>query len=104
MLRAKSRLLIGYMFPQCGYVHDTGTGGNYRIVVYQKTCIEPLWESKSDYDIWSELAARLGFREEYTEGKTLEGWIKDAYQDSSLPEYISWEDFNKEGLFYGALP
>ena len=93
------------MFAEVGgYVHDSSTGTNHRTVVYQKKCIEPLWESRSDYDIYADLAGRLGFREEYTEGKTLEDWIKDAYEDSSLPEYISWEDFKKKGYFVVPLP
>ena len=87
------------MFAECGgYVHDTSTGANYRVVVYQKKCIEPLWESRSDYEIYADLAGRLGFGEEYTEGKTLEDWIKDAYEDSSLPEDISWGELQREGL------
>jgi len=82
-----------------GYVHDNSTGTNHRVIVYQKKCIEPLWESKSDYDIYSELAAKLGFRDDYTEGKTLEDWVKDAFVNSSLPEYISWEKFKEKGYF-----
>ena len=87
-----------------GYVHDSSTGTNHRMVVYQKKCIEPLWESRSDYDIYADLADRLGFRDEYTEGKTLDDWIKNAYEDSSLPEYISWDDFKRKGYFVVPMP
>ena len=34
---------------------------NHRILMYQQKCIEPLWESKPDYQIYCELAERLGF-------------------------------------------
>jgi anaerobic selenocysteine-containing dehydrogenase len=88
------------MFDEVGgYVYDNSTGTNHRLVVYQKKCLEPLWESRPDYDIYSALAERLGFKEDYTEGKTMEEWIKIAFQNSSLPEYISWEDFSRKGYF-----
>jgi len=72
---------------------------NFRIIVYQKKCIEPLWESKPDYWIYSELADRLGFREEYTEGNSMEEWIKKVFYNSSLPNYIAYEDFKRKGYF-----
>ncbi|MFC1861522.1 molybdopterin-dependent oxidoreductase, partial [Chloroflexota bacterium] len=87
-----------------GYSLHNNTSCNHRVVVYQKKCIEPLWESRSDYEIYADLAARLGFMEDYTEGKTAEDWIKDAYHDSSLPQYISWEDFKEKGYFVVPMP
>ena len=29
------------------------SGSNHRLILYQKKCIEPLWESRSDYDIYN---------------------------------------------------
>jgi len=87
-----------------GYGYDHSTGTNHRVVVYQKKCIDPLWESRPDYEIYTDLADRLGFKQDYTEGKTAEDWIKDAYDNSSLPEYISWEEFQKKGYFIAPLP
>ncbi|MEM2454889.1 MAG: molybdopterin-dependent oxidoreductase [Candidatus Bathyarchaeia archaeon] len=71
----------------------------WRIIVYQKKCIEPLWESKPDYWIYSELADRLGFKEKYTEGKTIEEWIMEVFYNSSLPNYTTWEEFKRKGYF-----
>ena len=50
------------------------------------------------------MAGPVIIREDYTEGKTLEDWIKDAYDNSSLPGYISWEDFKKKGYFVVPIP
>ncbi|GAH65533.1 unnamed protein product, partial [marine sediment metagenome] len=47
-----------------GYGPFTHGGVNRRIIVYQKKCIEPLWESRPDYAIFVDLAERLGFKEE----------------------------------------
>ena len=42
-------------------VAGLGQLANHRVIVYQKKCLEPLGQSKSDYDIFSTLADRLRF-------------------------------------------
>ena len=42
--------------------------GQYRILLHEKQCIEPLGESKSDYEIVCLIAEKLGLLKEYTEG------------------------------------
>ena len=75
------------------------SGANFRVIIYMKKCIEPLWESKSDYDIYCELSKRLGFHDRYTEGNTMEDWIRKVFDKSSLPEYVTFEEFKKKGYF-----
>ena len=75
------------------------TGNNFRVIIYQKKCIEPLWESKPDWDIYCELARRLGFLDDYTEGNTREDWIKKLFYSTSLPEHVTYEAFKKKGYF-----
>ncbi|MBN2060349.1 MAG: molybdopterin-dependent oxidoreductase [Deltaproteobacteria bacterium] len=92
-------------FGACGgYTTHAGCGSNNRVVVRQQKCIEPLWESKSDYQILSMIAERIGMGEEYTEGKTEIDWAKKFYEISDLPKYISWEEFDKKGYFLVPLP
>ncbi|OGA33194.1 MAG: hypothetical protein A3G80_12490 [Betaproteobacteria bacterium RIFCSPLOWO2_12_FULL_62_13b] len=73
------------------------TGCNYRVVVRMQKCIEPLWESKSDYRIFSLLAERLGFADEYTEGNSELDWARKFFEISDLPGQISWDEFNRKG-------
>jgi len=77
---------------------------NYRILVYQKKCIDPLYDSKSDYDIFTLLAEKLGFKEEFTDGNTEEDWIRKTYAKISLPNYISYEEFKEKGYFIVPFP
>ncbi len=77
---------------------------NYRVVVLQKKCIEPLYESKADYEIFSLLAERLGIKEEFTEGKSIEDWVKALFKVSDIAKYISWEEFEKKGYFVIPFP
>jgi molybdopterin guanine dinucleotide-containing S/N-oxide reductase-like protein len=87
-----------------GYTVHASSGCNNRVVVRQKKCIEPLWESKSDYDIFTLLAEKLGRKEEYTEGRTDLDWAKAFFELSDLPKHISWEEFDRKGYFLVPYP
>jgi len=87
-----------------GYTVHASSGCNFRIIVRQKKCIEPLWESRSDYTILAGIAERLGLREEYTEGKTEIDWARRYFELSDLPKHISWEAFDRKGYYIVNLP
>jgi len=87
-----------------GYTHHGSNACNRRVVIYQQKCLEPLYESKSDYRIFSELAERLGVKDEYTEGNSEEDWVEKVFYVSDLPKYISFEDFKKKGYFVVPVP
>jgi molybdopterin guanine dinucleotide-containing S/N-oxide reductase-like protein len=80
------------------------TRGQHRVVVLQQKCIEPLWDSRPDYEIYCELARRLGFLEEYTEGNSREDWIKKVFDKYSLPQFTTWKEFKKKGYFVAPNP
>lgn len=90
---------IGENASAGGYSIHGSNGNNFRIIVRQKKCIDPLWESKADYEIFTLLAERLGMKNEYTEGKTDLDWARKFYEISDLPKFISWEEFDKKGYF-----
>ena len=88
----------------CEWAAPGGYGANnigtaHRVMIFQHKCIEPLWESRPNYEIYAELADRLGFRDEFTEGNSMEDWIKKMFAISSLPEYVTYEDFKEKGYF-----
>lgn len=74
-----------------GYSNHSFTGNNYRVILYQQKCIEPVGESKSDYEIFTLLAERLGLGETYTEGKTVDDWMRRIYARSDMPKVMSYE-------------
>ena len=93
------------------WAHPSGYGThkfdqvNHRIIVLQKKCIEPLGESKSDYEIFRMLAQRLGFEEKYSEGGHTElDWVRRIFDASDLPGRISWEDFKEKGYYMVPVP
>jgi len=88
-------------FAGCGgYIPDSTCQVNHRVISMQKKCIEPLGESKSDYDIFALLSEKLGFHDLFTEGGLTElDWVKRLFEASDLPKHISWEDFFEKGYF-----
>ncbi len=58
--------------------------------------VDPIGESRLDYDIFVELAKRLGYEEQFTEGNTWEDWIKKMYDWSDMPKYMDFEDFKRK--------
>jgi molybdopterin guanine dinucleotide-containing S/N-oxide reductase-like protein len=81
-----------------GYTVHASSGCNYRYIVREQKCIEPLWESKSDYEIFALVAEKMGLRDQYTDGgKTDLDWAKGFFDISDLPKEISWEEFNRKG-------
>jgi molybdopterin guanine dinucleotide-containing S/N-oxide reductase-like protein len=88
-----------------GYIPHSSYGTNRRMIILQKKCIEPLGESKSDYEIFAMVAKRLGFYEKFTNGGTTEyDWCKRMWECTDLSKHISWEDFEKKGYFIVPLP
>jgi trimethylamine-N-oxide reductase (cytochrome c) len=78
---------------------------NHRLIVLEQKCIEPLGESKSDYEIFSLLADRLGVGDIYTEGGHSDlDWVKRMFHASDLPQRISWEDFAEKGYYLVPAP
>src|SRR5208283_5774051 len=69
----------------------------YRVIVRQKKCMEPLGESKSDYEILSLISERLGLKEKFTEGNTEDDWARLFYESSDMASILSWEEFEKKG-------
>jgi trimethylamine-N-oxide reductase (cytochrome c) len=88
-------------FAGClGYIPDSTCQVNHRVISMQKKCIEPLGESKSDYEIFALLAEKLGLYDVFTEGGMSElDWVKRMFDASDLPKHISWEDFFQKGYF-----
>lgn len=88
---------IGEWGEPGGQTKHGNSGCNFRVVVRMKKCIEPLWESKSDYQIFTLLSRRLGLEAEYTEGNSERDWARKFFEVSDLPKRVSWEEFERKG-------
>lgn len=87
-------------FANCGgYIPHSYNQCNHRVAVMQHKCIEPLGESKSDFQIFSELARRLGLGAPFSEGVSELDWCRRLFDATDLPKHISWKKFMKKGYF-----
>lgn len=97
---ALERFDISEVANCAGYIPHNQSVLNHRMVVMQHKAIEPLGESKSDYQIFSEILTRLGLGAFYTEGGCDDlGWCKRIFDSSDLPEAISWKEFLQKGYY-----
>jgi len=71
-------------------------GGNY--LLFSNQAVAPIPEVKNDYDIFCQVADRLGFSKEFSEGKNEEEWLKRFVEDSEIPDY---DEFRRSGIYFG---
>ncbi len=64
--------------------NDIENVGDYssKAIVAMKKVIDPLFEARNDYDIFADIAERLGAREAFTEGKNEMEWIRSFYAEA----------------------
>lgn len=74
-------------------------------LIYMSQLFDPLGSAKNDFDIFSMLAARLGFEEHFSEGKNTTEWLQQLWANASecaienefaLP---SFDTFSQIGVF-----
>ncbi len=90
---------IGEWSNTSGYAHHAQGQLNHRVIAIQHKCIEPLGESKSDYQIFWDITKRLGLGTYYSEGMTEFDWCKRVFESSDLPRHISWKKFLRKGYY-----
>ena len=59
--------------------NDIGWNENDSAMVAMRQAIEPYGKARSDYNIFSDLAARLGFFDQFTEGRGEMDWLRHMY-------------------------
>lgn len=90
---------IGEWSNAGGYGHHAYEMLNHRVITLQHKCIEPLGESKSDYQIFSDLLEKLDLGSVFTEGCGELDWCKRVFDGSDLPQKVSWKEFVKKGYY-----
>ncbi len=76
-----------------------GIACHYDTLFLEHKCIEPIGESKSDYEIVCMVAEKLGMLKEFTGGKSIEEWIKFGYETSGVADLVTWEKL-KENQYW----
>lgn len=81
--------------------NDVGGSGMDDYLFWMEKVIDPVGEARNDYEIFSELADRLGSGERFSEGRTADEWIEHIYQrfHSFHPEYPDLDELRSIGFF-----
>ncbi|WP_423922619.1 molybdopterin-dependent oxidoreductase [Candidatus Poriferisodalis sp.] len=74
-------------------------GGAETMLIAMAAVAEPVGESRDDYWIFAGLAERLGFGEQFTEGRTADEWIEVIYEihRAADPQAPTYEEFRAKG-------
>ncbi|MBI1773854.1 MAG: molybdopterin guanine dinucleotide-containing S/N-oxide reductase [Proteobacteria bacterium] len=87
---------------------DVGASSRDRFVLAMHQAIRPLGEARDDYDIFADLAERLGTKAAFTEGRSKREWIRSLYdraRQTALERNLPMPDFDtfwEEG--YAEIP
>ncbi|WP_272573939.1 DMSO/selenate family reductase complex A subunit [Providencia sp. PROV259] len=78
-----------------------GAASNMGYVIFASQAIEPRFESKTVYEMCTQIARRMGVEEKFTEGRTQEEWLRHLYEISreKLPELPDFETFQQQGIY-----
>ncbi len=93
------RIDIGEWANAGGYVHDSSAQLNHRVITIQHKCIEPLGESRSDFEIFYNITQRLGLGSYFAEASTELDWCRRMYEASDLKKVISWRKLLRKGYY-----
>ncbi|WP_182171466.1 DMSO/selenate family reductase complex A subunit [Flaviflexus equikiangi] len=95
--RYSDYILPGTSTAEESDIHPGSNGGPMAYGIISSQAIDPLYECKSIFDICTELADRLGTKDEFTGGKTREEWLEQMISESreaepALPSYEEWKE------------
>lgn len=105
-----SGMYADLILPACTQFETWGLEDGWKYgdeVILMPQILDPPYETKSDYAICSELAAKLGVYEAYTEGRSEKEWtewILEQYRNTRFPEIPSLEKLKKENTGVYAAP
>ena len=73
-------------------------------MIFMSKVIDPIGESKSDFEIFSGLAEKFGLIKDYTDNKTEEEWIRWIYDESNALQddnhrFPDFDAFKKKGWY-----
>jgi anaerobic dimethyl sulfoxide reductase subunit A len=98
------------VLPACTQLETWGVEDGWKYgneVFLMPKAVEPAGESKSDYAICSELAARLGIKDAFTEGRTERDWVDwalGAFRSARYPSLPTLAEFETSNAGVHVVP
>ena len=85
---------------------DFGAGKSDNALIPMPQLIPPAGQARIEYDIYADLAARLGTKEAFTEGKSSDDWLRDIWAATQIRAQESgitlpdWDSFIAGDVIY----
>lgn len=78
-----------------------GYHSNMEFTILASEAVTPLYNCRPIYDVLADLAERFGVRDEFTEGRTQQEWVKHTVDESrkDIPDLPDYEDLKEQGLW-----
>lgn len=78
-----------------------GNCGDMGYAIIGEKAIEPLFDTKTGYDMCTEIAKRLGIEDEFTQGRSQEEWRDWIFEQTreELPEFPTKKELQEMGVF-----
>ncbi|MBT3190128.1 MAG: molybdopterin-dependent oxidoreductase [Anaerolineae bacterium] len=105
-----SGLYADIILPVCSQFETWGLEDGWKYgdeLILMPKLVEPLSETKSDYQICAELAEKLGIGEEYTQGRDDRDWIEwaiEAYREARFPDVPAFDEFADSNMGVYSVP
>ncbi len=83
--------------------NDIGSSSKDRFLLVMEKLVEPLGEARNDFDIFADLAGRMGVREAFTESRSEMEWLRHIYEEAReksaemMVDYPGFDDFWERG-------
>lgn len=90
--------------------NDIGGSSRDRYVMAMHQAVAPQHQARNDFDIFADLAERLGYRDDFTGGRDEQGWIEALYQQSADSharaghQWPAFSDFWRQGYLEVPAP
>jgi anaerobic dimethyl sulfoxide reductase subunit A len=98
------------LLPACTQFETWGFEDGWKYgdeVLLMPRIVDPPFETKSDYRIAADIAARLGLGEAYTEGRSERdwtAWMLDRYRETRFPGLPALDEFERSNMGVYAVP
>ena len=100
-----------YLLPDATNVEQpdlipSGYAGELGYMILAEQAHEPMFECRTAYDTCAALAERFGLRDQFTEGRTQEEWVRELVDQTraDLPELPEFDELQEQGVWRKTNP
>jgi len=80
-------------------VTNVRQGVNFHSIAIMEQAVQPIGESKSDYEVVLEIAKKLDYGDKFSENKTTRDLQQQVFDDMEIDNLVSWDDFLDKKYF-----